>query len=490
MRASVRQSFCRSTVSIVVIALAIVAAFALVPQAQAGELIAAQSTGTTSNFALLKANGYLVPCSSSGVEISDTWEGNWSSNTLDNVHTIIVAADVAAVTDEYAIKFAESVRYGGEDVYETTRSFNSRASGWSWPSGGGLPKLSVLKFMPGATCLSIAASAFNGVNTLSTVSLSDSVRSIGDNAFRGCTSLSEVDFGSSLRSIGMLAFGGCSSLTEIDLPASFSTVNTKYYGSFKDSGLAKVTLRSSNLVADGQGSKSVWKAFENTPIVEANNNAYIYVPTAALTAYRTHYGTDGKDGDGWSYFGPNHLDKLRGIDGEPTSITGATITVSPTSYIYDGAAKRPSVTVRYGSATLVNGKQYAASYKNNVNAGTATVVVTGIGLYAGTITKTFTINKAEQPMGVTGKTAKVKRSKKAKMLAASKVLYVSNARGVVSYKKLSGNKKISINSKTGKVTVKGGLKKKVYKVVVKVIAAGNGNYYGSSKIVTFKVKVA
>lgn len=99
--------------------------------------------------------------------------------------------------------------------------------------------------------------------------------------------------------------------------------------------------------------------------------------------------------------------------------------------------------------------------------------------------------KDAQPMTVKAKTATVKYAKvkkKAQKLAASKVVTVSKQQGKVTYKKLSGNKKITIAS-NGKVTVKKGLKKGTYKVKVKVTAAGNDNYKAGSKTVTFKIKV-
>ncbi len=63
--------------------------------------------------------------------------------------------------------------------------------------------------------------------------------------------------------------------------------------------------------------------------------------------------------------------------------------------VYDGIAKTPYVTVRFGNATLTQGVDFTVEYSNNVNAGTATAVITGIGRYAGTLTCTFIIDKAQ-----------------------------------------------------------------------------------------------
>ena len=82
-----------------------------------------------------------------------------------------------------------------------------------------------------------------------------------------------------------------------------------------------------------------------------------------------------------------------------------------------------------------------------------------------------------------------KLKKKNQSLALKKVLTVSNAQGALSYAKTSGNKKITINKKSGKITVKKGLKKGTYKIKIKVTAAGNSAYNAASKTVTVKIKV-
>lgn len=101
--------------------------------------------------------------------------------------------------------------------------------------------------------------------------------------------------------------------------------------------------------------------------------------------------------------------------------------------------------------------------------------------------------KAANKLSVKGKTVKVKYKKlkkKAQKLAVAKVIKFRNkGQGTLTYSKVSGNKKIKINAKTGKVTIKKGLKKGTYKVKVKVKAAGNGNYKAATKTVTFKIKV-
>ncbi|MBR0412981.1 MAG: hypothetical protein IJI47_05385 [Eubacterium sp.] len=59
--------------------------------------------------------------------------------------------------------------------------------------------------------------------------------------------------------------------------------------------------------------------------------------------------------------------------------------------VYTGKAITQSVTVKYDGKTLKNGTDYSVAYKNNVNAGTATVIITGKGLYSESKSVTFKI---------------------------------------------------------------------------------------------------
>ena len=183
----------------------------------------------------------------------------------------------------------------------------------------------------------------------------------------------------------------------------------------------------------------------------------------------------------------------------PTDLSVAKVTAS--SCTYAGKALTPSVTVKLDGATLVAGTDYTVAYSNNKNAGTGTVTVTGAGSYSGTASATFTIAKASQSLKVTKKTKTVKYKKlKKKKLTVKAITKVSGAKGTLSYtkgavkykgKKASKKvaKKIVVNKKKGKITLKKGLKKGTYTVKVKVKAAATGNYKAASKTVTVKIKV-
>ena len=186
------------------------------------------------------------------------------------------------------------------------------------------------------------------------------------------------------------------------------------------------------------------------------------------------------------------------VDGNvttPTDISTVNMELSKTAFTYNAKIQKPTVTLSDG-AVLKEGVDHTLKWSSvsPKNVGTYTVTITGIGAYTGTAKATFKINKAVNPLAVKAKTVKVKFSavkKKAQNLAVSKVITFSKkGQGTLSYAKVSGNKKITINKKTGKVTVAKGLKKGTYSVKVKVKAGGNANYKASAyKPVTFKIKV-
>lgn len=77
----------------------------------------------------------------------------------------------------------------------------------------------------------------------------------------------------------------------------------------------------------------------------------------------------------------------------PTDIKTLEIT-APTSAAWTGTAVEPVPTIKDKTKELVLGRDFTVTYKNNKNPGTATMIITGIGEYEGTVTKTFTIKRA------------------------------------------------------------------------------------------------
>ena len=71
------------------------------------------------------------------------------------------------------------------------------------------------------------------------------------------------------------------------------------------------------------------------------------------------------------------------------SVTENSIAVDDNTYLYDGKEKRPVVSI----TGLTIEHDYTIEYSNNINAGTASITITGINEYYGVIEKTFKINQ-------------------------------------------------------------------------------------------------
>ena len=84
------------------------------------------------------------------------------------------------------------------------------------------------------------------------------------------------------------------------------------------------------------------------------------------------------------------------------SISKASVTLSTSTYAYDGKAKKPGVTVKLNGKTLKNGTDYTVSYSNNTKVGTAKVTITGKGNYTGLVSKTYSIKNNFKKATVSG----------------------------------------------------------------------------------------
>ena len=174
---------------------------------------------------------------------------------------------------------------------------------------------------------------------------------------------------------------------------------------------------------------------------------------------------------------------------EIPAIDGYSLTVSDTKY--NGKPKTPKITFTAGGKVLQQGKDYTVKVTNNTNAGMAMVYYTFIGDYDDTFEDFFYISKAANTLTASAKAVKVKYKKlkkKNQTVTAAKAFTVSKNIGAVTYRKVSGNSKITVAS-NGKITVKKKLKKGTYKVTVAVTAAGNANYAASTKNVVVAIKV-
>ena len=162
----------------------------------------------------------------------------------------------------------------------------------------------------------------------------------------------------------------------------------KPYGKKADlncsSSVTIVAGQSKNIGASSSTSGAVLTYKSTTPsicTVDKNGNV-----TALRTG--TGYVTVTASANGY-----NSVSKDVKIVVSKKSLNNGLITLSETSYVYDGTYKKPAATVTLDGKVLQAGKDYTISYRNNLNVGVATVIATGMGDYTGYTSKNFTITK-------------------------------------------------------------------------------------------------
>ena len=167
----------------------------------------------------------------------------------------------------------------------------------------------------------------------------------------------------------------------------------------------------------------------------------------------------------------------------------ATVTLGKKTFVYNGKAKKPKITVSKDDSKLIKNTDYTVSYYKNTKVGTASVIINGIGNYSGSINKTFKIIPKE--ISIKGKLKPqhkgfiVKWKKQSKSITGYQVQYSTN-------KKFNG--KITIKTVTKKTVTKlrvNKLKaKKKYYVRVRTYKTVKGKEYRSkwSKVKTVTTK--
>ena len=135
------------------------------------------------------------------------------------------------------------------------------------------------------------------------------------------------------------------------------------------------------------------------------------------------------------------------------SISKASVTLSTSTYAYDGKAKKPGVTVKLNGKTLKNGTDYTVSYSNNTKVGTATVKITGKGNYTGSVSKTYSIKNNFKKATVSGISNKSYTGKNITQSITAKYNGKTLKNGTDYTVSYSNNK--SIGTATVKITGKG-----------------------------------
>ena len=139
---------------------------------------------------------------------------------------------------------------------------------------------------------------------------------------------------------------------------------------------------------------SMWDGDENATVTIAQNGVSL---AEGLTGEDTYSWNAQKTG---TYI-LTHTTYMNGVAGKVESATFnvaakdialAQVEVDCSDVAYRGAAYEPAIqSVIWGEKVLVEGTDYTLVYSGNVDAGTATITLTGSNLYGGTYTTNFTI---------------------------------------------------------------------------------------------------
>lgn len=245
------------------------------------------------------------------------------------------------------------------------------------------------------------------------------ITSIPERAFAFFDKLEEVEIETGVKSIGKEAFYSCNALSKITIPASVKTIEE-----------------------DILWTGSYW-IFDESHVVRATI-------CAPYDAYAIKYA------------------KKNGIRYE-INISKAKVSGLKASYVYNGKAQEPKVTVKLGSQKLKKDRDYSITYHNNKKAGTATAEINGMGDYVGTITLKFKITLPQKGAKLTDSKTKqiysVTKAGSAVAFADAKntnkttlVIPSTIKIGGITYKVTSvANNAFKNNKKLKKVTISGNI---------------------------------
>ena len=140
----------------------------------------------------------------------------------------------------------------------------------------------------------IAAYAFSGYSGLTSVTIPNSVTSIGGSAFSGCSGLTSVTIGNGITTINEQTFENCSRLEYLKLPETLTIIKQSAFKGCR--GLKSVTIPASvefiyqEAFANCSGLESVKALPETPPFLYANSfsnyNIPLYASKSAIAAYQ------------------------------------------------------------------------------------------------------------------------------------------------------------------------------------------------------------
>lgn len=232
-------------------------------------------------------------------------------------------------------------------------------------------------------------------------------------------------------------------------------------------------------------------------MVMFDGNVHNIFATGLPAGVKVTYSNNGKTAVGIYSVTANFTGDLDHYNAIPSKTATLVITLKDISGVevsgikdktYTGKKLTQAIVLKDGNITLREGIDYTVKYISNKKIGTATVTITGIGNYTGTIPRTFKIT----PKGT--KLTKLSAGKK-QFKATWKKQRTETSGYEIQYSTdknfKSGNKKVKIKkNKTTSNTVKKLKAKKKYYVRIRTYKVVNGKKYysGWSKVLKVKTK--
>lgn len=232
----------------------------------------------------------------------------------------------------------------------------------------------------------IPQGAFSMNIRLSEIDIPDTVTEIGDTAFAGAR-LTSLTIPKSVVKIGRKAFH-LHHLTELTIPGNVKEIGeSAFEGTYKATTLKKLVIE--------DGVETIGRHAFKEGLLETVD----FPNSIKEVGEEPFLNNSGKDKSNVvEVISKNKEHEKFGDDTFKvvihSSLKNATVTLDSNEYTSTGSAIQPKPVVTLEGKVLKDGVDYVVEYKNNVNVGTATIVVKGIGDYFDSVSTTFTIKKA------------------------------------------------------------------------------------------------
>lgn len=201
---------------------------------------------------------------------------------------------------------------------------------------------------------SIGCMAFYNCTGLTSVTMGNGVTSIGDSAFATCTSLASVTIPNSVKSIGASAFAGCSFLQSVTISASVTSIGN---GAFENCW-GEMTIKF-------EGTLAQWNAIKGSDNIEVtcitcsdghigvkDVPAYLKMKGRTVTGYLDSIPENIVIPEGVTSIGDNAFYSFSGVSHNLTSVEIPDSVTSIGSYAFDWCKKLTSVTIGNGVTSI------------------------------------------------------------------------------------------------------------------------------------------